>query len=150
MNRKNGRESYLKGSGWAFVSPRFRNQRANKFGRLFKPTPLDCILDVGGLPKFWDGLPIESRITLLNTDPLDEEQRPVVRANQEVAVGDGTRLDYGDRSFDIVFSNSVIEHVGTLERQMAFANEVRRVGKAYWVQTPAKEFPIEPHYLGPF
>jgi hypothetical protein len=138
------------GSGWAFISPHFRNRRANKFLALFKPTPLDRILDVGGLPQFWSGLPIESRITLLNVDPLGEEQKPFVKPNQEFALGDGTKLDYEDGSFDIVLSNSVIEHLGTLDRQVAFASEVRRVGKAYWVQTPAKEFPIEPHYFGAF
>lgn len=44
----------------------------------------------------------------------------------------------------------MIEHVGSLDRQRAFANEVRRVGDGVWVQTPANEFPIEPHYLSPF
>ncbi len=47
----------------------------------------------------------------------------------------------------VVFSNSVIEHVGTWEDQQAFAAEVRRVGRRLWV--PAYECPIEPHYLAP-
>jgi hypothetical protein len=55
-----------------------------------------------------------------------------------------------DFDYDIVFSNSVIEHVGSWEDQQAFAREVRRVGKKVWVQTPAMECPIEPHYLAPF
>jgi hypothetical protein len=55
-----------------------------------------------------------------------------------------------NNAYDIAFSNSVIEHVGSWERQEQFAGEIRRVGKALWVQTPAYECPIEPHYLTPF
>jgi hypothetical protein len=58
-------------------------------------------------------------------------------------------LQFSDGEFDIVFSNSVIEHLGTWEAQQRFAREVRRVGRRYWVQTPAREFIIEPHLLTP-
>ena len=49
-----------------------------------------------------------------------------------------------------MFSNSVIEHVGSREKQTLFAREIARVGRRYWVQTPAYEFFIEPHYIAPF
>jgi hypothetical protein len=55
-----------------------------------------------------------------------------------------------DKSYDILYSNSVIEHVGDWHRQQQFASEARRVGKALWVQTPAYGCPIEPHYMTPF
>jgi SAM-dependent methyltransferase len=57
---------------------------------------------------------------------------------------------YADREFDVVFSNSVIEHLGTWENQQKMASEIRRVGKHYFVQTPNVYFPIEPHFLFPF
>lgn len=50
----------------------------------------------------------------------------------------------------MVFSNSVIEHVGNEGKQQKFAEEVMRVGNSYWVQTPNKYFPIEPHVMFPF
>jgi len=55
-----------------------------------------------------------------------------------------------DGEFDLVFSNSVIEHVGDFERMRQFVHEARRVAKSYWIQTPSKWFPIEPHCGMPF
>jgi SAM-dependent methyltransferase len=57
-------------------------------------------------------------------------------------------LPFADGEFDLVYCNSVIEHV-PLERRKAFAAELRRVGRGWYVQTPAWSFPIEPHALLP-
>ncbi len=59
-------------------------------------------------------------------------------------------MPFSDSSFDVVYCNSVIEHLGNYDDQAKLAREVRRVGSGYWVQTPAKRFPVEPHYLTPF
>jgi 2-polyprenyl-3-methyl-5-hydroxy-6-metoxy-1,4-benzoquinol methylase len=59
-------------------------------------------------------------------------------------------MQFQDQQFDIVFSNSVIEHLGTYQQQEKFAKEVRRVGRDLWIQTPAKCFFFEPHLLTPF
>src|SRR5690349_20469472 len=132
------------------ISPYFRRRRFRKFLETFSPTRTMRILDVGGLPRAWLGVPIESEITILNITPLDDFEGSFLQPNHVAVMGDGTRLPYEDQSFDIVFSNSVIEHLGTWEKQQAFADEACRVGKCYWIQTPAKEFPLEPHYFGPF
>ena len=60
-------------------------------------------------------------------------------------VGDGRCLEYLDRSFDLAFANSVIEHVGGPSDADALASEMQRVGKAFYCQTPSKWFPVEPH-----
>jgi hypothetical protein len=111
-----------------------------------KPAKDDRILDVGGYPEFWAGNGIESFVTILNLERIPDSPS---NEKMSTVVGDGTDLKYEDNSFDIVFSNSVIEHVGTFERQQQLANECARVGKRLWIQTPARSFPIEPHFLTP-
>jgi hypothetical protein len=132
------------------ISPYFRRRRFRHVLDTVSPTQSMRILDVGGLPRAWQGVPIESQITILNIEPINEYEILFLQSNHTTVVGDGTRLPYADQSFDLVYSNSVIEHLGTWEKQRAFAAEARRVGRGYWIQTPAKEFPVEPHYFGPF
>lgn len=78
------------------------------------------------------------------------EGQPCAYPNMTVAVGDACNLkDIPDQSYDIAFSNSVIEHVGGMPEKRRMAAEVRRVARSYWVQTPNYWFPIEPHFLFP-
>jgi SAM-dependent methyltransferase len=114
---------------------------ASKFG----VTESTRILDVGGTPANWLLLDVRPRVTLLNMPRAREEAWPGFEQ-----VSDGCQLPFCDRSYDVVFSNSVIEHVGSSADQRRFADEVRRVGERYWVQTPNRWFPIEPHLLTPF
>lgn len=114
-----------------------------------QPSADTKILDVGGYPDTWENPTVQGNITLLNIHPIDLSNR-AGNGRVKAVIGDGCRLEYPDNAFDIVFSNSVIEHVGTWERQMAFAAEMRRVGKALWIQTPARSFFIEPHLIAPF
>jgi len=128
------------------ILPHFRVKRMNLFVKLLRPTDKTKILDVGGYEGCWSLLPIKPQITLLNIDTKKNE----VKGRFTYVQGDGRKLPYGDKSFDIVYSNSVIEHVGTLDDQQAFAKEIARVGKSFFVQTPNKNFFIEPHYIAPF
>jgi len=129
----------------------WRRKRFRLFLRLLRPKPSDILLDVGGYPAFWTSRPQPvQRIDSLNVHatPWNNEETP--GHNIRTLVGDGCCLDLPDKSYDIGFSNSVIEHVGSWENQKRFAGEIRRVAKALWVQTPAYECPIEPHYMTPF
>jgi hypothetical protein len=119
---------------------RFRRDRMATFQRLFPLTSQTRILDVGGTSLNWSFIADQPQVTLLNL-PTDGV------AN---VVGDGRFLPFRDSSFDIVFSNSVIEHIPLPSDQQRFADEVRRTGRAYWVQTPDYRFPIEPHLVTPF
>jgi Methyltransferase domain len=127
------------------LSRRFRRRRMQRFLRAFPITPQTRILDVGGTPDDWQMLPVQPRLVLLNM--------PRARADMSAAAewvgGDGRALPFRDQSFDIVFSNSVIEHVGDAASQQRFAAEIARVGRAFWVQTPNHWFPVEQHLLTP-
>lgn len=104
------------------------------------------ILDVGGTPMNWSLIGERPRVTIVNMPRAREEAEP----RFTWVSADGRRLPFGDGAFDVVFSNSVIEHVGDSISQCHMAEEIARVGRAYWVQTPNRWFPIEPHLLTPF
>jgi hypothetical protein len=130
----------------SILDNRFRHQRFRRFQELLMPSKASRILDVGGSALTWLGSGLESAVTILNTSPPDRS----VDGFSYVR-GDACDLsDFPDKSFDIVFSNSVVEHVGDFFRQRLMAEEARRVGKGFWVQTPNKHFPIEIHFLFPY
>jgi hypothetical protein len=127
----------------------FRRRRMKTFIALFAPSNETRVLDIGGAPNTWlneSCSEIEFPVTLLNlrypdSRLADDRFTPVS--------GDATDLPFADGSFEIAFSNSVIEHMTTWERQQTFAREARRVADKLWIQTPARSFPLEPHVLAP-
>jgi hypothetical protein len=131
-----------------------RRRRHALFNTLLSTLPRPIrILDVGGEAGYWDavgatyGDGVEITVTNLDRITSDAPVRPGLR----YATADATHMpQFADNSFDVVFSNSVIEHVGLLPAQQAMAREVMRVGKCYFVQTPSKYFPLEPHFMVPF
>ena len=135
------------------ISVRLRRQRFQILLNMLRDIPRPVtILDIGGRQKYWEmmGLDLlrnpDLQITLLNT-----EAQSVSLANFSAVSGDGRSMpQFSDKQFAIVFSNSTIEHVGPLEDQERMSQEVRRVGKKYYVQTPNRYFPIEPHFIFPF
>ncbi len=131
-------------------SKMMRKRRMVLFVKLMKPTSGIRILDLGGQPGIWDCVEQPLNITCLNlpgvaiTDHQSHHQITYVE-------GDACSMPYfqpGD--FDLVFSNSVIEHVGDHNKRLQFANEVLRLSEKYWIQTPSKCFPIEAHCGMPF
>ncbi len=129
----------------------FRNKRFGFFEeRLNKMDKPVRIIDVGGTENFWINRGFQNRddieITLVNLD-VYPTQYPQFKS----VAGDATNLkEYEDNSFDLAFSNSVIEHLYTYESQVKMAKELVRVGKYHFVQTPNKYFFMEPHYLMPY
>ncbi len=131
------------------ASHNFRSKRFEFFKSLLNKLPKPIkILDIGGTQAFWESMNFiepDIEITLLNL-----EVQETTHSNFKSVKGDATNLSqYSDKSFDIVFSNSVIEHLYTKENQISMAKEVNRVGKNYFIQTPNYWFPIEPHWVFP-
>lgn len=121
-----------------------RRDRFSFFARLLAdlPRPLS-ILDVGGTYDYWQRLDYrrlgQVRLVLLNVFPQDLVVPPFT-----AVIGDARDLSrYSDGEFDLVFSNSVIGHVGAFADQARMASEIRRVGKRYFVQTPNHGFPLD-------
>lgn len=141
---------------YARISPLFRRRRMRRFLAAIAPRSGERLLDIGGTALFWRETRLPLHLTLLNLASTATEFSEAAQGSESgegsltFVAGDACALPMADGAFDIVFSNSVIEHVGTWERQQAFAREARRVGRRLWVQTPAREFFIEPHLIAPF
>ena len=125
---------------------RFRRRRMEDFDRTFRLRPDLRVLDAGGTSLNWSLVTTMPRLVVLSLPRRREE----TGAGVTLVFADGRAMPFRDRAFDIVFSNSVIEHLGDAESQRRFAAEVARVGRGYWVQTPNRWFPVEPHLLTPF
>ncbi len=136
------------------ISARLRKKRFAFFKSLIQSVsyPL-TILDVGGTDTIWhkEGFCDPDLVDRVKITILNKQQMKVNHPNIRAIVGDARNMrEFEDGEFDIVFSNSVIEHVGTYDDQIQMAKEIKRVGKKYFVQTPNLYFPIEPHFLFPF
>jgi len=129
---------------------RKRQARYEFFRTVLQPRSEWRVLDIGigtggALERFNPGL----RVVGLNLELPDAGLRTAM-PDVRFVVGDGRFLPFTDGSVDVVFCSSVIEHVGGPEDRERLAREIRRVARAYYVQTPNRHFPIEPHYLFPF
>ena len=129
----------------------FREKRflffLKKINKMQKPV---TILDIGGKINFWENRDLagnnEYKITIVNI-----EKETSIYSNIHCEIGDATNLNkFNTKSFNIVHSNSVIEHLYNFNNQSKMASEIIRVGQKHIVQTPNKYFFIEPHYLLPF
>jgi SAM-dependent methyltransferase len=124
------------------VAARARARRHAQFFALARLTPGARVLDIGcgqiGLRAF------EPDMDITGVDLVERPDYPGPFVRADAA----ERLPFAADEFDLVYCSSVIEHVAPA-RRAAFAAELRRVGKGWFVQTPALSFPIEPHSLLP-
>jgi hypothetical protein len=135
---------------YACFQRRFQPERVRLFYETFDITDDTTVVDLGGGTFFWQlaqaqGRPVP-RVTILNIRPVAGQLSPCVAA----VIGDAKAAPFDDFSFDIAFSNSLIEHLFDWDSQCIFADEVRRLAPNYFVQTPDKYFPVEPHFATPF
>jgi hypothetical protein len=104
------------------------------------------ILDVGGTARYWKVFGGELAWERLSVAVLNLSAAPVDHPHLHTLTGDARSMrQFDDFSFDVVHSNSVIEHVGRWSDMAAMAGEIRRLAPRYFVQTPYFWFPVEPH-----
>lgn len=128
------------------LSYRLRSKR-DRFLREFLLRGGRTIIDLGGTSDYWRRVGLDFlkdngfTVTIVNIEETELGEGPF-----KCMVGNACKIDLPDNSFDIVHSNSVIEHVGGWDQVSAFASEVRRLAPAYYVQTPNWWFPVDPHF----
>jgi hypothetical protein len=111
----------------------------------FPELPEMRVVDLGGTALFWEGVPTKPlHVTTLNiSDPYTSDAGWITQLNGDACT------DKAPGTFDLVFSNSLIEHVGGHWRRSRLADEVHRLADRHWVQTPYRFFPVEPHWMAP-
>jgi hypothetical protein len=138
-----------------------RRLRAKRLGPLlamvetvFREQGAVRIIDVGGTEAYWDVLPrgfLEKHNVAVTIVNLPGSLSPREHRLFSFVAADGCELSlFEDKSFDVGFSHSVVEHVGDWSRMVRFANELQRVARRLIVQTPSFWFPVEPHFMTPF
>lgn len=127
---------------------RRRQERWDTFTRTFPDFTQMSVLDLGGTVEAWRRVPERPRaVTVLNLEAAGPQDVPGVTFVRGDACDPPDAVTSG--AFDLVYSNAVIEHVGGYANRARFAQVARSLGRAYWVQTPYRYFPIEPHWLFP-
>jgi hypothetical protein len=127
---------------------RRRARRWEWLTKTFPDLPDMSVIDLGGRVDTWERAPVRAR----HVHVVNLEEAPAETPEwAEVDHGDACALPaaVAGRRYDLVFSNSVIEHVGGHERRLRFAESVRALAPAHWVQTPYRYFPVEPHWVAP-
>lgn len=135
----------LSGSGKS-LSARRRELRNEELARRFPAIESMTVVDLGGTCSWWEESSLTPRhVTVVNLD-TDESSTEEISFVQADACSSEV-LELG--RFDLVFSNSLIEHVGGYRRRKALAANILSLAPNHWVQTPYRYFPIEPHWVFP-
>lgn len=138
------------------LSHKSREKKFELLQAVFRPRPGDRVLDIGASGDVFlrytleDAYPYPQRIVAGGNEFHQVLSARHYYPQPRYAVFDGCALPFPDQSFDLVFSNAVIEHILGPGRQEQFAREVRRVGKSWFVTTPNFWYPFESHYHLPF
>jgi hypothetical protein len=128
---------------------RWRRRRMQLFLSTMRPRHGARVLDIGGRPDLWRQVATDLQITLLNLSSEFHRLTMTERATFGLIEGDACYLPNAASGYDLAFSNSVLEHVGSHRRQELFAATIRKAS-AYWIQVPAPAFPLEVHCQVPF
>lgn len=123
-------------SSWA------RRRRWAKFVEVFPEIEQMHVLDLGGTPWYWRNAPVmPAHVTTVNLRHMD--------STENITAVQGDVYSHPPGSYDLVISNSLIEHVGGHSQRARLADVIAAAADRHWVQTPYRYFPIEPHWLAP-
>jgi hypothetical protein len=129
------------------VAERLRKRRWKLLKSEFPHLDQMRVLDLGGTTIWWKRAPVRPRsVTVIN---LREPCERLDWLNPIQGDACDARELVGSEEFDLVFSNSLIEHLGGHAPRTRFAHVVRSLAPRYAVQTPYRYFPVEPHWLFP-
>ena len=153
--------------GW--FSGRARDKRATLFRCQFRLAAGTRILDLGSesgdaVARVLRGSDVEpGNVYIADISAQAVIEGSVKHGYKPIVLKEDGRLPFADNEFDVVYCSSVIEHVTVSKQsvwnvhsgrdfqvqaeasQLAFAREIRRVGRGYFVQTPNRYFPLESH-----
>ncbi|MFN3819230.1 class I SAM-dependent methyltransferase [Blastomonas sp.] len=135
------------------ILQKFRTSRALLIKSHFEDIENFKVLDLGGSIHFWQEVghilkPKQLVILNIAADHQSVGSNASISDHEAIVLYDGKKIPFGDKEFDLVICNSVMEHVPPSERA-GLAAEIDRVAKRFVVQTPAQSFPIEPHFVSP-
>jgi hypothetical protein len=128
------------------VSAQARRRRWTKFLGVFTELRSMRVLDLGGTTAYWESAPVKPKsVTVVNLS--DEPSTNLVTAFQGDACAPPMLISQG--RFDLVVSNSLLEHVGGHLSRTRLADVVHTSADFHWIQTPYRYFPMEPHWMFP-
>ncbi len=129
------------------VAATLRARRWERFLDLFPDFSEMRVIDLGGTAAYWRSAPARpAELTLVNLSDQGGSEPWMSSVVSDVCE---LRADLRREQYDIVYSNSVIEHVGGHARRQQMADVIHSLSDRHWVQTPYRYFPIEPHWLFP-
>lgn len=133
----------------------FRRRRAEVLYDAFPDLRSYTVCDLGGSKHFWYSVPSRlwpARVEVLNIDDAAMDEGGITRLTSpdifRFEVYDGERIPRPAHSYDLLLCNSVLEHVPPRERA-GLVEEMNRVSARLFLQTPAKAFPVDVHFLMP-
>lgn len=136
----------LDGANPRSVSAKARGRRWTELMRRFPELDQMKVLDLGGRPQFWRDSPIRpAHVTTVNLVDLPADESWITTLIADACAPD--KWTHG--TFDVVISNSLLEHLGGVARRAQFADVVHTASDRWWIQTPYRYFPIEPHWFFP-
>jgi hypothetical protein len=130
------------------LGDRARSKRWDALNEAFPDLAGMRVIDLGGRADMWLRAPVRpTSVHLVNLEKQPDDLPDWITSEVRDVIADPP--DGSAAEYDLAFSNSVIEHVGGFAHREAFARAVRVLAPRYWVQTPYRYFPVEPHFLFP-